>query len=218
METVCCTCLVQHTYQRLFENCVLTNLHNTQIERDRNNRKRKQTRARAASSRQETIDRIEEIDLELKALTQNDKNSKNRRKELQEKKKSIQDETGLKKSPKKQPTRGKIRFPAAEDLTDDLSHDFDGYGYAEPAPYRPEDQVPSQHQLAQAYAPAASNPNLWPATPTKNTSNKENTFIFSPSFSLRSPDPERDLMPSSSDFLSGSQLGSMSLLDLRSFM
>jgi hypothetical protein len=96
---------------------VLLNNHNTQLERDRANRKRQEAHARTRTQRMETDEKIQVVQDEIQQLTQTNKGLATRKKELQEIKKNLQESAGLKRSPRKKTgSRGKARLPDVENL------------------------------------------------------------------------------------------------------
>ena len=80
---------------------MLLNNHNTQLERDRANRKRQEARARKRTQRMETDEKIQVVQDEIQQLTQTNKGLATRKKELQEIKKNLQESAGIKQSPRK---------------------------------------------------------------------------------------------------------------------
>ncbi|KDR64835.1 hypothetical protein GALMADRAFT_149254 [Galerina marginata CBS 339.88] len=110
---------IEEKIKNIGETCVLLNDHNTQLERDRANRKRQNARARARTQRMETDEKIQVVQDEIQQLTQVNKDVATRKKELQEMKKNLQESAGLKRSPqKKTGSRGKARLPDIEDIQD----------------------------------------------------------------------------------------------------
>ena len=96
---------------------MLLNNHNTQLERDRANRKRQEARARKRTQRMETDEKIQVVQDEIQQLTQTNKGLATRKKELQEIKKNLQESAGIKQSPRKKTgSRGKARLPDIENL------------------------------------------------------------------------------------------------------
>ena len=96
---------------------MLLNDHNTQLERDRANRKRQEARARTCTQRMETDEKIQVVQDEIQQLTQTNKGLATRKKEIQEIKKNLQESAGLKRSPRKKTgSRGKARLPDIENL------------------------------------------------------------------------------------------------------
>ncbi|KAF9472149.1 hypothetical protein BDN70DRAFT_938396 [Pholiota conissans] len=102
---------IEDKIQQIEASCVLINPHNTKIERDRSNRRRNETRARSAANRQDAVNKISEIEDELNNVAQTQKQAKSRERELRDLKKVVQGENGIRRSPNKQSSRGKARFP-----------------------------------------------------------------------------------------------------------
>ena len=106
------------------ENCILINNRNTKPERDRANRKRMESRARLGTARKSNMDELNEIDSKLQQLTQEQKDGKDRAKELREKKKELRTVNGIKRtSPKKVNARGKARLPVLDEFPEATAGD-----------------------------------------------------------------------------------------------
>lgn len=160
-------------------NCILPNNLNTKPERDRANRKRMESRIRSATEKTQQMNELNDINFELECLTQAQKDTKDRAKELREKKKGLQTASGIKRtSPKKINARGKARAQASfiqENTNDDGNRNHDG----------PEVQV------ANYYYPSSSPTPQAPGSTIQldfATSDLENLNVSS----LSAPPPEID--------------------------
>ncbi|KAF9032434.1 hypothetical protein BJ165DRAFT_1568600 [Panaeolus papilionaceus] len=105
------------------KNCILPNHRNTKPERDHNNRKRQEARARKLTARQEATEEVLDIVGELSALTEAQKGIKERAKELHQRKKDIEVTEGIRRTPLKPSARGKLTIPTENDIlleSDDL--------------------------------------------------------------------------------------------------
>ncbi|KAJ3491080.1 hypothetical protein NLJ89_g11374 [Agrocybe chaxingu] len=78
-----------------------------------------ETRANAAAEREDTAATLKDIDHELKSLTQAQKDGRDHAKELRERKKVLQAEKGIKRSPRKKGSCGKVRLPTEENIAED---------------------------------------------------------------------------------------------------
>ncbi|KAJ7232996.1 hypothetical protein B0H12DRAFT_1028746, partial [Mycena haematopus] len=101
---------------KLMENqCVLFNHHNSKAKRDRRNASRRETHHRQALERNSARSELEEIDLALEQEAEARKVSNALTKELRDKKKVIQAESGVKKT-KRQGEKERVQLPDEEEM------------------------------------------------------------------------------------------------------
>lgn len=203
------------------KDCILTNHRNTKPERDHANRKRQESRNRLANARKDTEETLDDLEDQIQAASQAQKEAQLRAKELRERKKTLKAVSGVKQKPTGKGSRGKARFgPGAADIADEntapvddssstpaaTSGNFDFENTWDPQPPSPTFDNPAYSSPPKTRGIYSFN---FPDTPTAGVRARGNyelglpdaLRLFPPSISTQAQEQELDpsLEPSTSD-------------------